>query len=260
MDKKYYWIKLKSDFFDEKYIRTLRRLPSGDSIVVIYLHIMVRCLESQGVYYFDKLAESIEDEIAIFLNEDANLVKLTITALEKLNLIERGDNCLYLVGIPVGSIGSETSVAERVRRYRNKQKDETKALQCNTDVTNCNVLVTKCNTDIDKDIEINSIENRDNTKIIELDNNIQNIKDKESIIKYLIDDGLLKEDELENYPYKQKIYSYEHVLTYGLIAECAHYTLNRLPRALKNRYDLFERAFTNKIEEARQNEKLSYET
>ena len=38
-NKKYYWLKLKEDFFDKKDIRYLRSLPDGDKLIIIYLMI-----------------------------------------------------------------------------------------------------------------------------------------------------------------------------------------------------------------------------
>lgn len=36
-EKRYFWLKLKEDFFDEKYIKALKRLPQGDSLIIVYL-------------------------------------------------------------------------------------------------------------------------------------------------------------------------------------------------------------------------------
>ena len=37
MDKRYYWLKLFDDFFDSLRMKTLRRLPRGDTYLIIYL-------------------------------------------------------------------------------------------------------------------------------------------------------------------------------------------------------------------------------
>lgn len=48
-DKRYYWLKLKEDFFDEKYIKALRKLPQGDSQVIVYLKMQLKSLKTEGI-------------------------------------------------------------------------------------------------------------------------------------------------------------------------------------------------------------------
>lgn len=145
-EKRYYWLKLKADFFDEKYIRALRRLPQGDSLVIVYLKMQLKSLKTEGLLQYEHILPDAISELALLLDEDEPLVQLTVNALIKFGVIERWDNGdLYLTAMQQ-LIGSETSVAARVRKHR-AMKNTEKALLCNTNVT-------KCNTDIDIDKEI----------------------------------------------------------------------------------------------------------
>ena len=36
-EKKYYWLKLKEGFFEQKIIKKLRKIAGGDTYVIIYL-------------------------------------------------------------------------------------------------------------------------------------------------------------------------------------------------------------------------------
>ena len=40
-NKRYYWLKLHEHFFDRAVIKYLRKLPDGDTIVLIYLELLV---------------------------------------------------------------------------------------------------------------------------------------------------------------------------------------------------------------------------
>lgn len=46
-EKRYFWLKLKDDFFDKKYIKALLKLPQGDSLTVIYLKMQLKSLKTE---------------------------------------------------------------------------------------------------------------------------------------------------------------------------------------------------------------------
>ncbi len=137
-NKKFYWLKLKEDFFDEKYVKALRKLPDGDALVIVYLKMQLKSLKTEGIIKYENILPSAEEELALYLDEDINIVRLTLSALINMGVVEQWENdTLYMVAMQE-LIGSETAVAERVRRHRTIQAEHQKALQCNTDVTNCN--------------------------------------------------------------------------------------------------------------------------
>lgn len=171
-NKKYYWLKLKENFFDEKYIKALRKLPDGDALTIVYLKMQLKSLKTEGIIQYDHILPSAEEELALVLDEDVNIVRLTLTAIIKMGLVEKWENdTLYMVAMQ-DLIGSETAVAERVRNHRKRQK----MLHCNTEVTNGNTYI--------------DIEKREKRKEIREDNIYspakaeQNIPYKE-IIEYL---------------------------------------------------------------------------
>lgn len=143
MAKKYYWLKLKNDFFNQPKIKKLRKIAGGDTYTIIYLKMLLISLEDGGKLYFQNIEENFIEEIALTIDEDPENVAITVQFLMRQGLIETSDNFEYLLTESIEMIGSEVQSAERVRRYREKQK----ALQCNADVTNCN-------TDIDIDIDL----------------------------------------------------------------------------------------------------------
>lgn len=147
-EKRYYWLKLKADFFDEKYIRALRRLPQGDSLVIVYLKMQLKSLKTEGLLQYEHILPDAISELALLLDEDETLVQLAVNALIKFGVIERWDNGdLYFTAMQQ-LIGSETSVAARVRKHREVKENKQKALHCNAPVTKCNTDI-----DIEKDIE-----------------------------------------------------------------------------------------------------------
>lgn len=137
-EKRYYWLKLYDTFFENKTSKFIRKLPDGDRILICYLKFQLKLLKTEGVFMFDNLCDTMAEEIALTLDEDVNIVKLLLGALQKANTIEfLNENTIMLTEMQ-NLIGSEGSSAARVRKYREKFH----VLQCNGEVTTSNMLVT----------------------------------------------------------------------------------------------------------------------
>lgn len=133
-EKRYYWLKLYDSFFENKTSKFLRRLPDGDKILIVYLKLQLKLLKSEGVFCYENLCDSLVEEIALMLDEDVNIIKLLLTALEKANAIEYLNKNTFMLSEMQDLIGSEGSSASRVRKHRLKYK----MLQSNDGVTNGN--------------------------------------------------------------------------------------------------------------------------
>jgi predicted phage replisome organizer len=137
-EKRYYWLKLYDTFFDNKTSKYLRKLPDGDKILLVYLKLQLKLLKSEGIFVYENLCDNIAEEIALTLDEDSNIVKLLLAALEKTKTIEYLNENTFMLSEMQDLIGSEGSSAARVRNHRKKYK----LLQCNGQVTNSNTNVT----------------------------------------------------------------------------------------------------------------------
>ncbi|MGN1271056.1 MAG: phage replisome organizer N-terminal domain-containing protein [Clostridia bacterium] len=137
-EKRYYWLKLYDTFFENKTSKFLRRLPDGDKILIVYLKLQLKLLKTEGVFCYEDLCESLPEEIALMLDEDVNIIKLLLTALEKANAIEYLNEDTFMLTEMQDLIGSEGSSAARVRKHRLKYKE----LQSNNEVTNSNTTET----------------------------------------------------------------------------------------------------------------------
>ena len=148
--KRYFWLKLHKDFFQRKEIKRLRKIAGGDTYTIIYLKMLLRSIMSDGKLYFDGLEDDFASELALDLDEKEENVQITVAYLIKSGLLEMCSDDEYYLPDAKDNTGTETAVASRVRKHREKQK----ALQCNADVTQVKHL---CNGEIEKEInkEIN---------------------------------------------------------------------------------------------------------
>lgn len=139
MEKRFYWLKLKEDYFNSPKIKKLRQIAGGDTYTIIYLKMQLLSIKNGGVIEFEGVEPTIEEELALKLDENVENVAITLSYLFSQNLCEENDN-EYLLLEASNNIGSEGQSAERVRLFRERQ--EQKALHGNADVTKCNDSVT----------------------------------------------------------------------------------------------------------------------
>lgn len=161
--KRYYWLKLKDDFFNDRIIRKMRKLDNGSTCLFIYQRMLLMSLNCDGKLVFEGLEESMFEQLADELEEDVDMIRETIDFCTKYELLTI-DGDVYYMTMFEDLVGSECDSTDRVRKHRKLKA----ALQCNTAVTVSNDLetvelppVTKCNTekerkkDLEEDRELN---------------------------------------------------------------------------------------------------------
>ena len=144
-ERRFYWLKLKEDFFESKRIKKLRKLAGGDTLTIIYLKMQLKSIKTDGVLTYTGLEKSFAEELALDLDENPEDVGLLLNYLLSVGLIETSDQINFLLPYAVESTGSEGASAERVRNFRDRQ-----ALHCNADVTQVKRIG---NVEIEKEIE-----------------------------------------------------------------------------------------------------------
>lgn len=142
-NKKYYWLKLKRDFFKRHDIRIIEEMPNGKDYVLFYLKLLLESIDHDGSLRFSDAIPYNEQMLSVVTNTNVDVVKAAMKLFTELNMIEVYDDATIYMNEVERLIGSESDSAERVRRSRLAAKTEAKALQCNTDVTECNKNVTQ---------------------------------------------------------------------------------------------------------------------
>lgn len=157
VNRRYYWLQLKEDFFKSKEMKLMRKLPGGEELTIIYLKIMLASLPDEGKIYFEGLAEDLAEELALLIDEDTEAVRMALMFLTKKNLLTTNDNYQFTLEQVPEMIGSETASTRRSRKYREGRK----ALQCNTDATKRNGDI-EIDIEIEKDIELDQEQEQKN--------------------------------------------------------------------------------------------------
>ena len=149
--KRYYWLKLKEDFFSDPRIKKLRRIAGGDTYTVILLKLMLLTVKSDGVLVYEGIEQTLSQELALKMDEDDKNVEATLIYMRSMHLIQEIDPETYDIPQVREMTGSETDSAARVRKHR--QKKEVRSLHCNAQVTKSNDFVTT-DTDTEKETEL----------------------------------------------------------------------------------------------------------
>lgn len=120
--KKYFWLKLKDDFFRQKEIKKLRKIAGGDTYTIIYQEMLLLSIKNEGKLFYEGMEESFAEELALELDESVENVQMTLAYLLKHNLILKNSEEEYQLQKTIEMIGSESDSAERVRRMRTRKR------------------------------------------------------------------------------------------------------------------------------------------
>lgn len=156
-EKKYYWLKLKRDFFKRHDIRIIEAMPNGKDYILFYLKLLLESIDHEGKLRFSDTIPYNEQMLSVITNTNIDVVRSAMEMFKELQMIDVfDDQTIYMAEVDK-LIGSETKGAERVRKHRENQK----LLQCNAGVTFGNESVTQSKSiekekdlDIEKDVAV----------------------------------------------------------------------------------------------------------
>ena len=122
--KKYYWLKLREDFFDDPQDETIQYITEQNPLYTIfYLKLCLKALRTDGKmlrYIGSKCLPYDVDSLAKLTNMDKDTVRCAVALFEKIGLIKFLDSGeLFLTQIDE-MVGSETEEAIKKRKLRSK--------------------------------------------------------------------------------------------------------------------------------------------
>lgn len=133
-EKRYYWLKMKENWFSEPIIKKLRKIAGGDTFTIIYLKMQLMSIKNEGYIEYEGIEPTFEEEIALKLDEDVDNVVVTVNYLKSLSLmVECNEENKFFLVEASDNIGSEGQSAERKRKFDEKKRQQ--ALQSNSVVT-----------------------------------------------------------------------------------------------------------------------------
>lgn len=86
-EKRYYWLKLKEDFFNDIRMKGLKKISAGSTYTIIYLKLLLLSLKDEGKLYFEKVDETFIQELSLIIDETEDDILLNRQNLQKVDLI-----------------------------------------------------------------------------------------------------------------------------------------------------------------------------
>lgn len=161
MAKKYYWLKLKENFFEREEIKVIECMPNGIKYINFYLKLLLKSVSTEGTLKFRGVIPYTPEMLGTITNTDVDTVKVATKLFADLGLMELWDDGTLFMVETQNMIGKEGDSAERMRRLRAKKTNEKQLpSQCDDDVMKSD---TEIEIDIEKDIY------KEKEKKIELD-------------------------------------------------------------------------------------------
>lgn len=120
-NRRYYWLQLKEDFFEEDTMNWLEEQENGKDYVLFYLKMCVKSLRSDGAL-IRTIGETVipydEKALSKLTNTNIDIVRVALEVFQHIGLIKRlGTGEIFLTQINE-LVGNETIYAERKRRQR----------------------------------------------------------------------------------------------------------------------------------------------
>lgn len=123
-NKKYYYLKLKDNFFESDAMIVLESMPDGYKYSNILLKLFLRSLKDDGRLMFNDRIPYNPTILAQVTRHSVGDVERAINVLKELNLIEILDNgAIYMTDIQ-NYIGQSSTEADRKRAYRKRIESE----------------------------------------------------------------------------------------------------------------------------------------
>lgn len=131
-NKKYYYLKLKDNFFDSDAMVVMESMPDGYKYSNILLKLYLRSLKNEGKLMFNDRIPYNSTILAQVTRHSVGDVEKAIKVFQDLNLIELMDNGAIFITDIQNFIGESSTEADRKRAYRNRieqEKKEQKAIE-----------------------------------------------------------------------------------------------------------------------------------
>ena len=121
-DKRYYWLKLKRDFFKRHDIQIIEDMDNGKDYILFYLKLLCESVDHEGNLRFSKEIPYNDKMLATITRTNVDIVRTAVKIFTELGMMELLDDGTYYMNKVEEMIGSETYWAEKKRIQRENPK------------------------------------------------------------------------------------------------------------------------------------------
>ena len=162
--KRYYWLKLKEDFFDDDVINWIEEQKNGKEYCLFYLKLCLKSLKNNGILIRNvgtMLVPYDTKKLAEITNTPEDTVIVAMSIFKKVGLVEVMENgALYLSQLQ-DMVGSESKWASKKRGQRLSKGQSGDNVPKLSERVRVRDRVRDKEVDIDKEVEVDSKKNND---------------------------------------------------------------------------------------------------
>lgn len=127
--KKYFWLKLKRDFFKRHDIQIIEAMPNGKDYILFYLKLLCESVDHEGRLRFSEQIPYNEHMLSTITNTNIDIVRAATKAFTELGMMEKlDDGTLFMLDTQkmIGSASQDEHTREstrlRVQAFREREK------------------------------------------------------------------------------------------------------------------------------------------
>lgn len=157
-NKKYYYLKLKENFFDSEEIKLLEASENGYLYSNILLKMYLASLKSEGRLMLRNTIPYNPKMLCAITGHNIDIIKQAISIFREFGLIRiLDDGAIYMMDIQ-SFIGKSSTEADRIREFRNKIGDGLQVIEKQGDVQSSYKCTTEIELELEKDIIYRDLE------------------------------------------------------------------------------------------------------
>ena len=132
-DGKFYWLKLKRDFFKRHDIHCINGMDNGREILLFYIKLMIESVDHEGTLRFSKEKPYTNGILAGVTDTPQNIVELAMDTLQDFGLVEIAEDKTIILPKVIEMIdsASNSDAAKRMRRLRTKIEQNVQSCEQN---------------------------------------------------------------------------------------------------------------------------------
>ena len=117
-EKRYFWLRLKRDFFKRHDIRIIEDMEHGRDYILFYMKLLCESVDHDGKLRFSDEIPYNEKMLATITHTDEKIVHSALNVFSELRMMELYEDGTYFMNEVPNMIGSETYWAEQKRMQR----------------------------------------------------------------------------------------------------------------------------------------------
>ncbi|MCX8075224.1 MAG: phage replisome organizer N-terminal domain-containing protein [Clostridia bacterium] len=122
-NKKFYWLKLKDDFFNTTEIKIMKGLPNGKDYIILLLQLRLLSINHDGLLQYNEYIPYDINTLASLTDTNIDIVRTGIKLFEEMKLLSILDNGTFFMQKVNELVGSETKWAEYKREKRKLENE-----------------------------------------------------------------------------------------------------------------------------------------